>query len=433
MNLLVEVNVMSEKAFSTQPGYKKTEIGIIPEDWEVKSLGEICTYIIDGTHKTPKYVKYGIPFYSVENVTSNDFKNVKYISEEEHKELIKRCKPEKGDILLTRIGDIGSTKLIDWDINASIYVSLAVLKIKEDYCKEYIYAYSKTKQWRKSLEDRSLIHATPKKINLGEIAGVEIPLPPLPEQRAIARILSDFDSLIESLDKLIEKKKNIKKGAMQELLTGKKRLPGFTGAWVRKRLGEIFDLYSTTSKNKYISRGGKYIIMDMGAVSKDGRIIPTKRTFIDKDLLKENDLVMPKDDIGEGLIIGKVAIIPESGKFVLGDHVYRLRMKNNNYHPKFFYYLINSSHINSQLKRKVTGSAQKGLSQKSVIEQEVYFPPTLEEQRAIAQILSDMDAEIEALEKKKKKYEMMKKAAMELLLTGKVRVKEKNGRIEVIK
>jgi len=100
-------------------------------EWEEKTLGEICDYINDGTHATPEYVPNGIPFLSFENVTTNNFKKVKLISEKEHNKLIKRCHPKKGDILLTRIGTLGETKLIDWDIEASIYVSLALLKINK--------------------------------------------------------------------------------------------------------------------------------------------------------------------------------------------------------------------------------------------------------------------------------------------------------------
>jgi len=109
-------------------GYKKTEAGMIPEDWNVSTLQQLCRVIVDGTHFTPKYVSDGIPFYSVENVTSDNFSDTKFISQREHSELIKRCKPEKGDILLTRIGSLGNTKLIDWDVEASIYVSLALIK-----------------------------------------------------------------------------------------------------------------------------------------------------------------------------------------------------------------------------------------------------------------------------------------------------------------
>jgi hypothetical protein len=98
-------------------------------DWQVKRLGELAT-IRDGTHQTPRYVESGIPFYSVEHVTSGDFSNTKFISEEEHRFLTRSVRIEKGDILMTRIGSIGDCKLVDWDVEASFYVSLALLKIR---------------------------------------------------------------------------------------------------------------------------------------------------------------------------------------------------------------------------------------------------------------------------------------------------------------
>ncbi|MBC6473860.1 MAG: restriction endonuclease subunit S, partial [Hormoscilla sp. GM102CHS1] len=202
-------------------GYKQTEVGVIPEDWEVYSLGELCFAIVDGTHHTPRYVADRIPFYSVENVTANDFYNVKFISKEEHLRLITRCQPEKGDILLTRIGSLGATKLIDWEINASIYVSLALLKLKNKINHNFVYAYSKSQQFVKDIEKRSLVNATPQKINMGDIRNVPIPSPKDEgEQRAIAQTLSDVDGLIAALDKLIAKKRNIKTATMQQLLAG---------------------------------------------------------------------------------------------------------------------------------------------------------------------------------------------------------------------
>lgn len=192
--------------------------------------------------------------------------------------------------------------------------------------------------------------------------------------------------------------------------------------WEVKKLGEIFELYIAGSKTKYISEGGKYIIMDMGSVSPEGKIIKNKRTFLYKDILRKGDLVMPKDDIGECLIIGKVALIPENDKYILGDHVFRLRIKNGKYYPLFFYYLINNYEINAQLKQKVTGSAQKGLSQRSVLQQDIKFPFDINEQHAIASILSDVDALIENLDKLIEKKKNIKKGAMQELLTGKKRL-----------
>lgn len=211
--------------FGEGQGYKESVIGLIPEDWYVSSFSEVCFAIVDGTHYTPSYVMDGIPFYSVENVTANDFKNTKYISNEEHSKLIRRCKPEKGDLLLTRIGSLGATKLIDWNIDASIYVSLALLKLNEKAYPNYVYVYSKSEQFFKDVEKRSLTNATPQKINMGDIGNVPIPIPlNQKEQRAIATVLSDMDTVIAALETRLVKTQAIKQGMMQELLTGRTRL-----------------------------------------------------------------------------------------------------------------------------------------------------------------------------------------------------------------
>jgi type I restriction enzyme, S subunit len=194
-------------------------------EWEVKKLSELCTAIMDGTHFTPTYVSEGVPFYSVENVTANDFINTKFISPIEHNRLIKRCKPEKGDILMTRIGSLGNTKLIDWNVNASIYVSLALLKVNEQAINgEYLFCYTKSKKFVKDVEFRSLINAIPQKINMRDIGDVPILVPSLHEQTAIAEILNDMDAEIAALKARREKTRLLKQGMMQELLTGRIRL-----------------------------------------------------------------------------------------------------------------------------------------------------------------------------------------------------------------
>lgn len=203
--------------------------------WKTKKLGQLCSFINDGTHQTPKYVKEGIPFYSVENVTNNNFKNCKYISEKEHLKLKQRCNPEKNDILMTRIGSIGECKLIDWDINASIYVSLALLKTNDIIRSDYLAHYINSKNFQKETIKLALPNATPKKINTQSIREIPIFYPSSKlEQREISSILTNIDLYIEDLKKLIEKKKFIKQGVMQELLTGKKRLPGYNGKWIKK-------------------------------------------------------------------------------------------------------------------------------------------------------------------------------------------------------
>lgn len=211
--------------FGEGKGYKQTELGEIPEDWGIHRLGSLCSAIVDGTHYTPNYVASGVPFYSVENVTSNNFKNTKFISEKEHSILVKRCKPEKGDILLTRIGSLAVTKLIDWDVDASIYVSLALLKLNGLAISEYVYVYSKFRKFYEETLKRSLVNATPQKINMNDIGEIPLIIPSeTKEQVDISNALSGMDTDITHLETRLAKTKAIKKGMMQELLTGRTRL-----------------------------------------------------------------------------------------------------------------------------------------------------------------------------------------------------------------
>lgn len=192
--------------------------------WVKKTLGEIAE-IRDGTHQTPNYQDTGIPFYSVENVSANDFENTKFISHREHYNLTKNWKIEKGDILMTRIGSIGVCKYIDWDVNASFYVSLALLKIKKEYSAKFISHYSNCNYFKNEMEMNSLLFAYPKKINLGQISKVNIIIPlTIGEQNRIADILTDMVTEIEALEKKLEKYKMLKQGMIQNLLTGKIRL-----------------------------------------------------------------------------------------------------------------------------------------------------------------------------------------------------------------
>lgn len=195
------------------------------DKWKSMLLGDIAE-VKDGTHQTPKYVKSGgKPFYSVENVTADDFKNVKHISLEEHKALTSNYRIEKGDVLMTRIGSIGCCKYVDWDVDASFYVSLALLKINEKYDSKFISYLSNIKSFKEEVMLNSLVFAIPQKINLGNISLIKVYIPnSKAEQIAIANILSDCDSEIAELEEKRDKYKEIKQGMMQQLLTGKIRL-----------------------------------------------------------------------------------------------------------------------------------------------------------------------------------------------------------------
>jgi type I restriction enzyme S subunit len=386
-------------------GYKQTEVGVIPEDWDVMTLGQLCGFIADGTHFTPKYVKEGVPFYSVENVTANNFTDTKFISYEEHFRLIKRCKPEKGDILLTKIGSIGDTKFIDWDVDASIYVSLALLRPNNLTLGSYIYNYSKANQFVRDVKKRSLINAVPQKINLGSIEGVPIPIPQEEaEQRAIAAALSDVDSLLTALNALIAKKRLIKQGAMQELLTGKKRLPGFSGE-EKKPLNKICEIKKGEQLNRdTLTESGGYPVWN-GGMEPSGY---TDKWNTEKDAITISE---------GGNSCGFINFVAK--KFWRGGHCYALkRIDSNVFQPYLYQYL---KHREKDIMALRVGSGLPNIQRSRLSGFEIYLP-TLPEQTAIAEILSNMDAEITALEARRQKTSLLKQGMMQELLTGRIRL-----------
>ncbi|QIR91624.1 restriction endonuclease subunit S [Vibrio alginolyticus] len=193
-------------------------------EWEEVELGKI-TSIYDGTHSTPKYVEKGIPFYSVEHLTRDDFSNTKFITEDVFEKENKRVKLERDDILMTRIGDIGTAKHLNWDVCASFYVSLALIKAnKSKFDSAYMGYYINSHEFHRELYKRTIHVAFPKKINLGEINHCNVLLPSINEQQKIASVLTAADKEIEVLQAKLTHFKQEKKALMQQLLTGKRRV-----------------------------------------------------------------------------------------------------------------------------------------------------------------------------------------------------------------
>ena len=193
------------------------------QPWQEVRLGDVAR-IYDGTHATPKYVENGVPFYSVEHVTKDEFSNTKYIAEDVFEKENKRVKLERGDILMTRIGDVGTPRLIDWDVRASFYVSLALIKSVAEVSSEYLAQYMNSYEFQGEIWRRMIHVAFPKKINLGEIGNCMVKLPSQNEQIRIAEALVEFDLEIESTKAQVTKLRTEKKALMQQLLTGKRRV-----------------------------------------------------------------------------------------------------------------------------------------------------------------------------------------------------------------
>lgn len=206
--------------------FKDSPVGRIPKEWEVITLSKLCNQITDGTHKTPDYTTSGIPFLRVTDLKNKDIfrGDIKYISRNEHLELIKRCNPRKGDILYSKNGTVGIPRIVDWSKEFSIFVSLALLKVNAERV---------SSGFLEKVLDSPLIHSqiklrskqgTVTNLHLEEIREFLIPIPSKIEQEKITCILTSVDTNIESNKAKLTRTQNLKKSLMQDLLTGKVRV-----------------------------------------------------------------------------------------------------------------------------------------------------------------------------------------------------------------
>lgn len=261
------------------------------------------------------------------------------------------------------------------------------------------------------------------------IAGMVISLPSAEEQEKIVGVLSDVDTLITDLQKLIRKKKDIRQGTMQMLVTGKKRLDGFDGEWVKINLSKNSKLkarigWQGLTTAEYLDEGYSYLIT--GTDFKDGQIDWNGCHYVDYNRYEQDpniqvsngDLLLTKDGT-----IGKVAYVADLTRpATLNSGVFLVKPITDAYTAHFMFYVLESSVFKDFLQQLSAGSTINHLYQKDLVKFDLYVPPTKEEQEAIAGILFDMDSDIHRLEKKLSKYQKIKQGMMEELLTGKVRL-----------
>ena len=273
-------------------------------------------------------------------------------------------------------------------------------------------------------------------LSVQKILGVSCYIPQsLPEQRLIAALLSDTDELIAALEKLIAKKRNIKQGAMQELLTGERRLPGFSSGWVEMNLAANSSLkarigWQGLTTAEYLNDGYAYLIT--GTDFSNGKIHWATCHYVDKYRFDQDiniqvgngDILITKDGT-----IGKVAIVNNlNKKATLNSGVFVVRPKNNAYDRAFIYHILQSEIFTDFLAQLAAGSTINHLYQKDFVGFVFFVPPTIKEQTSIASILSDMDAEIDALAAKLTKLKQIKQGMMSELLTGRIRLTESDVR-----
>lgn len=424
---------------------KQTEVGLIPDDWEVIKFGDKVDIFRGGSPRPiERYITtnaYGINWIKIGDVRPND----KYIRQTEEK-IIPEGKSrsrevKKGDFILSNSMSFGRPYILN--IDGCIHDGwLTIQNYSESFDKEFLYYLLGSDEVFKQYVQMAA-GSSVQNLNKEKVADLQLKVPPLAEQQRIAKALSDVDALISTTEKLIQKKKNIKQGAMQNLLTGKKRLPGFdpqtkSPAYKQTELGPIpedwevkkLSEFGTFSKGSGISREesntGEYPAVRYGELyTTHNDYIKSFYSHISYEVaskskkINKGDLLFTcsgetKEDIGKC-----VAFIGNEKAYAGGDLL--ILSPTVNIDSLFYGFLLNTTVAVKQKSSMAQGDAVVHISAESIGKIRVPFP-SKEEQTAIANVLSSMDKEIETLNTKLEKYRNLKTAMMQQLLTGKIRL-----------
>jgi type I restriction enzyme, S subunit len=392
-------------------GYKHTEIGVIPDDWEVKVFGDIVHYIKGFPFRSKDYQQDGIRIIRVSDTTFDSIKkeNAIYIDEKRKNEF-QRWVLNEFDLIFSTVGSkppmydsmVGKVILIKSENTGCFLNQNAVLiraKNKTNSIQNLLLNHFRTKRYLQHIEEIYRGNANQASITLEDLFKFPIPLPPtLAEQTAIATALSDTDSYISSLEKLIAKKRLIKQGAMQELLKPK-------DGWVVKNLGEIAEIYTGKKNNQDKVENGQYPFFVRS------QTVERINTYS----FEGEAILIP----GEGNI-GKIFHYI-NGKFDFHQRVYKISDFKDGYNGKYIYRYMSEYFGKHAMENSVKATVDS-LRLPTFQVFEIPFPPLLETQIRIATILSDMDSGIAALETKLEKARHMKQGMMQQLLTGKIRL-----------
>lgn len=406
--------------------FKDTEIGKIPEEWKMYSIGKDCSVkarIGWQGLTTSEYLQTG--HYGL--ITSTDLIEGKvnwdtcvFVSEERYKQdtniIVKN-----GDVLVSKDGTIGKVAVVsNLQYPTTLNSGVFVIRTKNEKITQEGLGLVFISPYFKDFIKRLTAGSTIVHLYQKDIVNFTFPIPTLPEQHRIASALTIIDNLISSLGKLIEKKKNIKQGAMQQLLTGKTRLKGFSEPWVYRKISEI----ATTSSGGTPSRSiPSYYYGDIKWFTttelKDNYLYDSVEHITREALSNSSAKMFSANTIlmaMYGATIGKLGILKEPS----ATNQACCAIKCNDIDEIFLFYIL--LYNRKSIIEKGCGAGQPNISQTIVNELSFLVPPCKKEQQAIANILSKMDNDITALEAKRAKYEAIKQGMMQQLLTGKIRL-----------
>jgi len=434
--------VTTVKNAKLKPGYKLTEMGVIPEDWDIFEIGNIIDYTKGFAFKSDDYQSDGVRIIRVSDTTFDSIKDANqiYINSDKaylyHKWALKEY-----DLIISTVGSkppiydsmVGKVIIIGKQYKGALLNQNAVLfRSKQGKIHKQILLLNhfRMKRYLEYIESIFRGNANQASITLNDLFHFQLALPRKDvEQQAIATALSDIDALITSLDQLIAKKRDIKQATMQQLLTGKTRLSGFSGKWEMKRLGEIGKPYGGLSgKSKEDFANGQYPYIPFLNIMNNPVIDINCFDYVNINSGESQSKAMKGDLFFNGSSetpeeVGMCSVLSEDvPDLYLNSFCFGFRLNNelgtNGLYLAYYF----RSGVGRQLFYSLAqGATRYNLSKRNFLKMEIPYPE-LDEQTAIATVLSDMDAEIVTLEQKREKTRALKQGMMQELLTGKIRL-----------
>ena len=409
-------------------GYKHSDIGTIPDSWSVRPLSELVSLMTNGFvgTATSAYVESddGVTYIQGFNVEPNGFNlsGIRKVSQSFHKSHTKSCL-RAGDVLTIQTGAIGVSTVVPIYLSGSNCHALVISRFIKSLAHPVFYCQHFNSNIGMNAFKEIETGTTMKHLNVGDMLQLLVPVPPLAEQQEIAEALLDMDAIIDRLDQLIAKKRDIQQAAMQQLLTGQHRLPGFSGEWEVKQLGDLVSRVANGCVYKSAEKSGVPITrietISDGTINWErvGYAKPTPE--IEPYKLQHGDILY--SHINSIDHIGKVARYSGGHLLYHGMNLILLR-PTSNVDSEFLFLLLSSEKI----RRIARTLAKQAVSQASINTTELRALelriPDLSEQAAIATILSDMDTELATLEARRDKARQLKQGMMQELLTGRIRL-----------
>jgi type I restriction enzyme S subunit len=420
-------------------GYRNTDIGIIPTEWKLSSIDGVSVPKglvrgpFGGALKKEYFIPKGIKIYEQKNAIYKDVNLGSYYIDNSKFIELARFEVQEGDFIVSCSGTIGRIFQIPRNFEKGI-INQALLKITTDdniIYKPFFFYYFEWEKFQEKIIDNTQGGAMKNLVGMSVFKNTIIPLPPLLEQQSIAEVLIDTNKLIQSLEKTIAKKCNIKQGVMQKLLKPK-------DGWEVKKLGDIFEISGGLSASREQLSDEGFCYLHYGDIhgslktyvdcADDFSNIPKLQIELNKvskkSFLKNGDIVFvdaseDDDGVSRHIIIRNEKNIP----FISGSHTIVAKSKDESLNNKYKSYCFQCKYMKDQFRFYAVGTKVSGVSKTSIKNIYIHIPP-FDEQIRIATILDDLDSEIEVVEKKLSKYKLLKQGLMQNLLTGKIRLKQ---------